>query len=169
MTSLVSSCYVNRICDFFGCRHVAAIRISVCWMWLPLTVPPRCRQMVDPAPSLPDDFHPHYGSAMFTQNSQAQQRHQEPASAAFSLFHPKNRERSKATEVERAFLLTGGASPPRKTGGIHGRLAQQCGPDMRLDSETGPRKLHLQPPRCSSITSFFRHRNLECLAEEAGP
>lgn len=147
MNSLINSCYVNQICDLFCCRHIAALASAGCGSRT--TVPPRRRQMVDPAPSLPDDFHPHYGSTMFTRNSQAQHRHQEPASAAFSLFHPKNRKRSKVyfTELHRgkecSFLQE--AFPP-KIGGIHGRLAQQCGPDIRFYSETGPRKLHLHPP-----------------------
>lgn len=113
MNSLINSCYVNQICDLFRCRHVAALASAGCGSRT--TVPPRCRQMVDPAPSLPDDFHPHYGSTMVTRNSQAQHRHQEPASAAFSLFHPKNRKRSKIYFAElhrgKVFLLTGGVSP----------------------------------------------------------
>lgn len=109
MTSLINSCYVRPICDLFCCRQVAASSISVCWMWLTLTVPPRCRQMVDPAPSLPDDFYPHYGSMMFTRNSQAQQRHREATKTAFSLFHQENRKRSKACFAE---LPRGGECVP---------------------------------------------------------
>ena len=95
-----------------------------------LTVPPRCRQMVDPAPLLPDDFHPHYGSVMFTRDSQAQQRHQEPTSTAVSLLHLEHKSVSlSCREVKRVFLLS---KKKRGGGGVYGSLAKQCGANVHF-------------------------------------
>lgn len=118
MTSLINSCYASQICDLFCCRQVT---VSVCWMGLPLTVTPRCRQMVDLAPSLLDDFHPHFSSMMFHPGQpSAAEASGAKLATAFSLFYPENRKRSKScfllscTEVERVFPLTGGASKKEK-------------------------------------------------------
>lgn len=82
--SLVNSCPVNQICGLFGRRGAGANAVSACWMWLTLSVPARCGQMVDPAPSPPSGSNPHYGSATVTRNSQARRRHQEPPAALSS-------------------------------------------------------------------------------------
>lgn len=145
MTSLINSCYMNPVCDLFRCRHIAANSISVCWMWLMLTVPPRCRQMVDPAPSLPNDFHPHHGAVTFTRNSQAQQRHQEPTSTAFSLFHPENRKRSWATRRWRACSFLQEA-PPKKWGEFTGDLHNSVGLTCTFIQRQAPESCIYTPP-----------------------
>lgn len=101
MTSLINSCYASQICDLFCCRQVTANSVSVCWMGLPLTVTPRCRQMVDLAPSLLADFHPHFSSMMFHPGQpSAAEASGAKLATAFSLFHPENRKRSKGCFAE---------------------------------------------------------------------
>lgn len=110
MTSLINSCYASQICDLFCCRQVTANSVSVCWMALPLTVTLRCRQMVDLAPSLLDDFHPHFSSMMFHPGQpSAAEASGAKLATAFSLFHPENRKRSKSCFAE---LHRGGESVP---------------------------------------------------------